>query len=104
MLPVPGLACPACRSDLRLEGEARLICDACGGTYPVFDGIPSFVAPTLPSPKGEQGPQLTVLIPSPHPDLPPPGGSRKGDQLLSALRQELRSLAIDPELIVMDNG
>src|SRR2546423_248325 len=33
MLPVPGLACPACRSDLRLEGEARLICDACGGTY-----------------------------------------------------------------------
>ena len=50
MLPVPGLACPACRSDLRMDGEARVICEACGGTYPVFDGIPSFVAPTLPSP------------------------------------------------------
>src|SRR2546429_1880806 len=104
MLPVPGLACPACRSDLRGDGEARLICDACGGTYPVFDGIPSFVAPTLPSPKGEREPQLTVLISSPHPDPPPPGGRRKGDQLLSALRQELGSLAIDHELIVMDTG
>ena len=33
-----------------MDGEARVICEACGGTYPVFDGIPSFVAPTLPSP------------------------------------------------------
>jgi len=87
-----------------MDGEARLICDACGASYPVFDGIPSFVAPTLPSPRADQGPQLTVLISSARPDPPPPERREKMDQLLSALRQELRSLAIDHELIVMDTG
>lgn len=33
------LACPACRAELRDEGE-RLVCTACGLRYPVRDGIP----------------------------------------------------------------
>jgi uncharacterized protein YbaR (Trm112 family) len=33
------LACPACKTPIRLEGE-RLICDTCGRRYPIRDGIP----------------------------------------------------------------
>jgi uncharacterized protein YbaR (Trm112 family) len=33
------LACPACRAELREEGD-RLVCSACGLRYPVRDGIP----------------------------------------------------------------
>jgi dolichol-phosphate mannosyltransferase len=103
MQAVPGLACPACRSDLRTDGPARLTCDACGAGYQVFDGIPSFIAPTLPSPAsggGEEStarPQLTVLISAQNQD-------RQLDRLLSALREELRSLEIDHELVVLDKG
>src|ERR1700726_710380 len=103
MVAVPGLACPACLSDLQPNGELSLICDTCGAKYPVFDGIPSFVSPgphaDPPPPPGEgkasrrADKDLTVLVSSPHPAVP-------GERLLSALREELRSLGIDPELIV----
>jgi hypothetical protein len=33
------LACPACKSEVRLEDE-RLICVKCKRRYPVKDGIP----------------------------------------------------------------
>ncbi len=33
------LACPACRAEVRLEGE-RIVCTSCGKRYPVRDGIP----------------------------------------------------------------
>lgn len=35
------LACPACKSEVRLEGE-RIVCQnaKCGLRYPVRDGIP----------------------------------------------------------------
>ena len=35
------LACPACKSEVRLEGE-KLVCQnrACGLKYPIRDGIP----------------------------------------------------------------
>jgi uncharacterized protein YbaR (Trm112 family) len=33
------LACPACRADVRLEGD-RIVCTGCGKRYPVRDGIP----------------------------------------------------------------
>ncbi|MBI2167873.1 MAG: Trm112 family protein [Candidatus Omnitrophica bacterium] len=35
------LACPACKAEVRLEGE-RLICQnpGCGLRYPIRDGIP----------------------------------------------------------------
>jgi hypothetical protein len=33
------LACPACKTPIRLEGE-RIVCDRCGRRYPVRDGIP----------------------------------------------------------------
>jgi uncharacterized protein YbaR (Trm112 family) len=33
------LACPACKTPIRLEGD-RLICDRCGRRYPIRDGIP----------------------------------------------------------------
>ena len=39
------LACPACKAEVRIEGEAgaaggRLACVSCGRRYPVRDGIP----------------------------------------------------------------
>ena len=37
------LACPACLGDLRVE-ERRLVCEGCGRSYPVVDGIPVLVA------------------------------------------------------------
>ena len=33
------LACPACRAEVRLEGD-RIVCTSCGRRYPVRDGIP----------------------------------------------------------------
>jgi len=33
------LACPLCRSDVKLEDD-RVICIACGRRYPIRDGIP----------------------------------------------------------------
>ena len=104
MHAVPGLACPACRGDLRAGGEASLSCDACGASYPVFDGIPSFIGPTPPSPKAGGDHSLTVLISTPHPDPFPKRAREKMEPLLVSLRQELGSLAIDHELIVLDAG
>ena len=37
------LACPACRGELRLEG-ASVVCEGCGGMYPIVDGIPVLIA------------------------------------------------------------
>ncbi|MBI3022050.1 MAG: Trm112 family protein [Candidatus Omnitrophica bacterium] len=33
------LACPACKTAVRLENE-RLVCVTCGRRYPIRDGIP----------------------------------------------------------------
>ena len=33
------LACPACKTEVKLEGE-RLVCTRCGRRYPIRDGIP----------------------------------------------------------------
>ncbi len=33
------LACPACKADVKLEGD-RIVCTKCGRRYPVKDDIP----------------------------------------------------------------
>ena len=33
------LACPACKADVKLEGE-KIICVKCGRRYPIKDDIP----------------------------------------------------------------
>jgi hypothetical protein len=33
------LACPACKADVRLEGD-RIVCSKCGRRYPIKDDIP----------------------------------------------------------------
>ena len=33
------LACPACKGDVKLEGD-RIVCTKCGRRYPVKDDIP----------------------------------------------------------------
>jgi dolichol-phosphate mannosyltransferase len=95
MLAVPGLACPACRGDLRADGEAALICEGCGTGYAILDGIPSFV----PSPPDRRDAryQLTVVIPAVN-------QSAHLDRLLPVLRHELRSLEISHELLVVDGS
>ena len=96
MHAVPGLACPACRGDLRAEGAARLTCEACGAGYPILDGIPSFV-PGAAAPGRPSAVDLTVLIVA---------GNQPAnlDGLLLALQQALRSLEITHELAVVDQG
>ncbi len=37
------LACPACHRELRLDGD-RVVCQSCGRSYPVVDGIPVLIA------------------------------------------------------------
>jgi dolichol-phosphate mannosyltransferase len=118
MHAVPGLACPACRGDLRADGEVTLTCQGCGSVFPILDGIPSFVAPTPtlperlkrslgtkaplawadgPGERGRERPDLTVVIPAAKQasDL---------DRLLPALRHELSSLEISHELLVVDQS
>ena len=43
------LACPACQGSLCAE-ESRLVCTACGRTYPVVDGIPVLIAERAAAP------------------------------------------------------
>ena len=33
------LACPACKADVKLEGD-RIVCTKCGRRYPIKDDIP----------------------------------------------------------------
>ena len=33
------LACPVCKTDVKLDGE-RLVCVQCGRRYPIREGIP----------------------------------------------------------------
>lgn len=33
------LACPACKGDVKLEGE-KIVCVKCGLKFPIKDGIP----------------------------------------------------------------
>jgi uncharacterized protein YbaR (Trm112 family) len=33
------LACPACKSDVKLE-DNKIVCTGCGKKYPIKDGIP----------------------------------------------------------------
>jgi dolichol-phosphate mannosyltransferase len=90
MHAVPGLACPACRGDLRADGEATLTCGGCGKVYPILDGIPSF----MPGPASDRPSryQLTVVIPALNQSSNP-------DRLLPALRRELQSLEISHEVL-----
>ncbi|MBI4227543.1 MAG: Trm112 family protein [Candidatus Omnitrophica bacterium] len=54
------LACPACKTSVRLEGE-RLICAnaACGLRYPIRDGIPVMLIE-----EAEKSPLTPSLSPS----------------------------------------
>src|SRR2546428_9381103 len=95
MQAIPGLACPACRGDLRQDRQSVRSCAACHRSYPVFEGIPSFV----PSPSTDRSTlcQLTVLVPALN-------EAANLKELLPSIQRELQSLDIDHELIVVDGG
>jgi len=42
-LVVDQLSCPACYSQLRMDGS-QLACTGCGRVYPIIDGIPKLIA------------------------------------------------------------
>jgi len=50
------LACPACKSDVKLEGE-RIVCVKCGRRYPVKDDIPIMLVDEaeMPDKSGKEG-------------------------------------------------
>src|SRR5437867_11704679 len=95
MQTIPGLACPACRGDLRPDSETGLGCTACQRSYPVFEDIPSFI----PSPVPDRSTlcQLTVLVPALN-------EAANLEELLPSIQRELKSLGIDHELLVVDGG
>jgi uncharacterized protein YbaR (Trm112 family) len=47
------LACPACRADVRLEGD-RIVCSSCGRRYPVREGIPIMLVDEADAPIGAE--------------------------------------------------
>jgi len=48
------LACPACRAEVRLEGD-RIVCTSCRRRYPVRDGIPVLLVDEAETPSGDAG-------------------------------------------------
>lgn len=46
------LACPACKTAVREEGE-RLVCTQCGRRYPVREGIPVMLVEEAEPPKSQ---------------------------------------------------
>jgi len=48
------LACPACKADVRLEGE-KIACVKCGLKYPIKDGIPIMLIYEAEKPGPEKG-------------------------------------------------
>ena len=46
------LACPACKSDVALEGE-KIVCKKCGKRYPIKDDIPIMLIDEAEDPRGE---------------------------------------------------
>ena len=49
------LACPACRAEVRLEGD-RIVCSSCGRRYPVRDGIPIMLVDEAETPSQSESP------------------------------------------------
>jgi dolichol-phosphate mannosyltransferase len=95
MQAIPGLACPGCLGELEASGQWQLVCTSCQTRYPIFDGIPSFV-PDPPA-RRDSVYQLTVVIPALN-------EAENLAQILPALRQELQSLEITHEILVVDGG
>ncbi len=48
------LACPACKTEVKLEGE-RLVCVQCGRRYPIRDDIPVMLIEEAEGPDKSQG-------------------------------------------------
>jgi uncharacterized protein YbaR (Trm112 family) len=51
------LACPACKADVKMEGE-RIVCTKCGRRYPIRNDIPIMLIDEAEMPPG--GTQATV--------------------------------------------
>lgn len=45
------LACPACKSDIKLENE-KIVCTKCGLRFPIRDGIPIMLIDEAEKSKG----------------------------------------------------
>ena len=48
------LACPLCKTDVKLDGD-RLVCVKCGRRYPIKDDIPIMLIDEAELPKDGQG-------------------------------------------------
>jgi len=47
------LACPACKSDVRLEND-KIVCVKCGRRYPIKDDIPIMLIDEAENPNARQ--------------------------------------------------
>ena len=47
------LACPLCKTDVRLEGD-RIVCTKCGRRYPIRDDIPVMLIDEAELPEGSE--------------------------------------------------
>lgn len=48
------LACPACKTEVRLEAD-RIVCSKCGRRYPIKDDIPIMLIDEAEMPDGSKG-------------------------------------------------
>ncbi len=47
------LACPLCKTDVKLEGD-RIVCSKCGRRYPIKDDIPIMLIDEAEVPESEK--------------------------------------------------
>src|SRR5919204_2803465 len=90
------LACPRCHASLTQPGQGFLTCPRCAMSYPVTDGIPSFVEAA--SQEAERASlELSVIIPALN-------EAANLARVLPELSRTLSQLGVSYEVVVVDGG
>src|ERR671937_1202166 len=93
---VVALVCPRCHAPLTQPRQRLLSCPGCAATYPIVDGIHSFVESA--SPKADStSVELSVIIPALN-------EAANLGRVLPELSSTLSQLGVSYEVVVVDGG
>src|SRR5919201_1263767 len=93
---IVALACPRCHASLTQPGQRLLSCPGCAATYPIVDGIHSFVESA--SPKADStSVELSVIIPALN-------EAANLTRVLPELSSTLSQIGVSYEVVVVDGG
>ena len=88
---IVGLACPRCHGSLETRADA-LYCRHCQVSYPVLDGIPSFVS-EVPAPRSADSVDLSIVLLS---------GTEGSAERVSRIEEEVKPLGVSHEVLFVD--